>query len=138
LDSKIPKALALEIGVQSFSFGCFSLAQHQPLRCTTMSVKIEVYDGEEISVALERFNDKVFWEYRKSWYKRRFGYYEKPGTRRRKKRMMRYRDTKIAQFRRRFGPWNGYGTRKDRRGICLRIGLVGLFDRTTPIGVIGG
>ncbi len=49
-----------------------------------MTVKIEVNTGETIEVALRKFNKKVKNETDRRWYKRRFGYYEKPSILKRK------------------------------------------------------
>ena len=54
-----------------------------------MTVKIEVNTGETIEVALRKFNKKVKNETDGRWYKRRFGYYEKPSILKRKAKKMK-------------------------------------------------
>ena len=54
-----------------------------------MTVKIEVNVGETIEVALRKFNKKVKNETDRRWYKRRFGYYEKPSILKRKAKKMK-------------------------------------------------
>lgn len=54
-----------------------------------MTVKIDVTTGESIEVALRNFNKRVKSETDRRWYKRRFGYYEKPSILKRKAKKMK-------------------------------------------------
>lgn len=53
-----------------------------------MSIKIEVLDGESFESALRRFDRLVRRESGRPWHKRRYGYFEKPSERRRKRKKM--------------------------------------------------
>lgn len=54
-----------------------------------MSVRINVEDNETLDSALSRFSHKVYRLNYRRWYKRRYGYYEKPSVLARKRRKMR-------------------------------------------------
>lgn len=54
-----------------------------------MTVKVDVEDGEPIEVALRKLNKKLKHETGRRWYKRRFGYYEKPSILKRKAKKMK-------------------------------------------------
>jgi ribosomal protein S21 len=75
-------------------------------------VRVVLHDGESLENALGRFNEAVRREYDRPWHKHRYGYYEKPGRLRQKRRKMR--------------EINPHGNLK------LRISLVPLFERTGP------
>ena len=53
-----------------------------------MTVKVTVEDGESIDLALRKLSRKVKSEMDRRWYKRRFGYYEKPSVLKRKSKKM--------------------------------------------------
>jgi ribosomal protein S21 len=55
----------------------------------TMTVTIKVEDGESIDLALRKLSKKVKSEMDRRWYKRRFGYYEKPSVLKRKNKKMK-------------------------------------------------
>src|SRR5262249_36283876 len=42
--------------------------------------------GEDFELLIRRFSSHMQWEHYRPWYKRRYGYYEKPGELRRKRR----------------------------------------------------
>jgi ribosomal protein S21 len=67
-------------GFASALFRCFKV------------VKIIVREDESPVEALQRFTEAVDRTYSKPWYKRRYGYYEKPSELRRKKRKMQKRN----------------------------------------------
>jgi ribosomal protein S21 len=50
-----------------------------------MGIEIKLRENEDIESAIKRLNDKVFRENGKRWYKRRYGYYEKPSILKRKR-----------------------------------------------------
>lgn len=54
-----------------------------------MSVRINVEDNQTLDSALNRFSHKVYRLNSRRWYKRRYGYYEKPSVLARKRRKMR-------------------------------------------------
>jgi ribosomal protein S21 len=54
-----------------------------------MTVKVYMDAGEPIEEALRKFNKKVKHETGRRWYKRRFGYYEKPSMLKRKSKKMK-------------------------------------------------
>jgi ribosomal protein S21 len=54
-----------------------------------MTVTVNVEDGESIEVALRKLKKKVKQETDRRWYKRRFGYYEKPSILKRKIKKMK-------------------------------------------------
>jgi ribosomal protein S21 len=84
-----------------------------------MSIKVEVRDDESIDEALRRFNELVRREFQRPWYKRRYGYYEKPSELRRKRKKMAW-------------------LRSSSRGhLLLRIGLKELHSRTGPQNAAG-
>lgn len=102
----------------------------------SMTAKITIQDGEDISSALSRFKRQVDLTYRQEWHKRRLGYYEKPSILKRKKMMMRYRKVRLAEYNRE--RCFRMGLPKPRHCASgLKIGLVELFHRSTPVGVIG-
>ena len=53
-----------------------------------MAVTITVEDGESIDLALRKLSKKIKSEMDRRWYKRRFGYYEKPSVLKRKSKKM--------------------------------------------------
>lgn len=53
-----------------------------------MAVTITVEEGESIDLALRKLSKKVKSELDRRWYKRRFGYYEKPSALKRKSKTM--------------------------------------------------
>lgn len=54
-----------------------------------MTVTVKVEAGESIEVALRKLKKKVKHETDRRWYKRRFGYYEKPSILKRKAKKMK-------------------------------------------------
>jgi ribosomal protein S21 len=54
-----------------------------------MTVTVEIDDGESIDLALRKLSNKVKNEMDRRWNKRRFGYYEKPSTLKRKSKKMK-------------------------------------------------
>lgn len=63
-----------------------------------MSVRINVEDNETLDSALSRFSHKVYRLNSRRWYKRRYGYYEKPSVLARKRRKMRLREQQRFSF----------------------------------------
>ena len=100
-----------------------------------MGIRVEVQDGESIEHALRRFSEKQAFEY-KRWSKKRYGYYEKPSTLRRKQAKMamiwsmgeRYLCDKRA--------WGRSGQSRNN-SLHLYIGLRELFARTGPTNAAG-
>ncbi|MGN0927224.1 30S ribosomal protein S21 [Ectopseudomonas mendocina] len=54
-----------------------------------MTISIIIEDGEPIEVVLRKLKKKVKHETDRRWYKRRFGYYEKPSILKRKAKKMK-------------------------------------------------
>lgn len=54
-----------------------------------MTVTVNVECGESIEAALRKLNKKVKHDTDRPWYKRRFGYYEKPSILKRKAKKMK-------------------------------------------------
>jgi len=54
-----------------------------------MTVTVKVEAGESIELALRKLKKKVKHETDRRWYKRRFGYYEKPSILKRKAKKMK-------------------------------------------------
>ena len=54
-----------------------------------MTVTIKIENGESIDLALRKLSKKVKSEMDRRWHKRRFGYYEKPSTLKRKRQKMK-------------------------------------------------
>jgi ribosomal protein S21 len=79
-------------------------------------VSISIREDETASEALRRFSQAVDRAYLKPWYKRRYGYHEKPSELRRKQRKMQKR--------------NKHRTFEDR--ILCPIDLATQFRRTGP------
>ena len=59
------------------------------------NTRIVVREGEELSEAIKRFQKRFNNARRRPAYKRRYGYYEKPGELRRKKRRLKERNRRI-------------------------------------------
>lgn len=72
-------------------------ASRQPLKTLTMAAKIRVREGESIDSALERFRKVVSSAYRRQFYKKRIGCYDKPSDRRRRKNSTGQRREAIRQ-----------------------------------------
>ena len=53
-----------------------------------MAVTVTVEEGESIDLAIRKLSKKVKNELDRRWYKRRFGYYEKPSALKRKRKKM--------------------------------------------------
>ena len=79
--------------------------------------KVVARDGEDFEALLERFNAAVLETHHRRWYKRRFGYHEKPSL--------------LNKKRRRHRKVNG-GKR-----VWLRIGLAALYRRDGPDDAMG-
>ena len=84
-----------------------------------MSLRIEARADEDFLAMVERFNQRVRYEYHRPWTKRRYGYYEKPSVLRRKRAKMRKLQTR--------------GTGK----LYLSIDLEAQFRRTGPTNAAG-
>ena len=54
-----------------------------------MTVTVKIESGESIDLALRKLSKKVKSEMDRRWHKRRFGYYEKPSTLKRKSQKMK-------------------------------------------------
>lgn len=54
-----------------------------------MTITVNIEDGESIEVALRKLKKKVKHETGRRWYKRRFGYHEKPSILKRKTKKMK-------------------------------------------------
>lgn len=85
----------------------------------TMAVRVEVRDGEDVSLAVARFRRMVDREYRRPWVKRRRGYHEKPTTLRRKRDKLWWRTSRFQ----------GGGT------LHLYLGLKEQFQREGPFAM---
>src|SRR5687767_2315173 len=95
----------------------YSTAMRQPRRRSLMVNKVEVREGETIQSALHRFRKQVSEKFARSWYKSRVGYYEKPSTRKRRKR-------RIAEINRKNGANCG--------PLKMKMGLTWLCQRKRP------
>jgi ribosomal protein S21 len=84
--------------------------------CTT-----QIHEDEPFEEAVRRFHMLVEAEYRRPWYKRRYGYYEKPSALKRKRRKMERH--------------NKYNTLHTR--VVCPIGLEEQFQRTGPVCTMG-
>jgi len=62
-----------------------------------MAARVIVSDGTRLSDALLQFRRSVDLCYRRSWYKRRFGYYEKPSVRQRRKKLLQQHNRRSYQ-----------------------------------------
>ncbi|WP_417312760.1 30S ribosomal protein S21 [Ectopseudomonas khazarica] len=82
-----------------------------------MPVTVDVTSADSLEVALARLNRKVGTELGRRWYKRRFGYFEKPSALRRKRKQM----DKLAIA--------------SGGGLWLKIGLKEQFCRHAGSGV---
>ncbi|MBZ0282961.1 MAG: 30S ribosomal protein S21 [Anaerolineae bacterium] len=60
-------------------------------RCSFVT-RVAVRPTENFDSALRRFNRKVRHNTKRPWYKRRYGYYEKPSALKRKRRKMQRRN----------------------------------------------
>jgi ribosomal protein S21 len=95
-----------------------------------MTIEIKVRDNESIDSALNRLNKKIRIEYGRRWYKKRYGYFEKPSILKRKK----YRHLKRVKQSMRF-QYQAYG--KIIGNLQLNIGLKALYNRSGPTNSIG-
>ncbi|MFI8981324.1 30S ribosomal protein S21 [Ectopseudomonas khazarica] len=82
-----------------------------------MPVTVDVTSADSLEIALARLNRQVSTELGRRWYKRRFGYFEKPSALRRKRQQM----DKLAIA--------------SGGGLCLKIGLKEQFCRHAGSGV---
>ena len=87
-----------------------------------MAIEIKVGENESIDSALNRLNKKISIEYGRRWYKKRFGYYEKPSILKRK----RHRHLKRVKQSIRF-QYQAYG--KITGNLLLNIGLKALYEK---------
>ncbi len=62
-----------------------------------MAARVIVSDGTRLSDALLKFRRNVDLCYRRSWYKRRFSYYEKPSVRQRRKKRLQQHNRRSYQ-----------------------------------------
>lgn len=62
-----------------------------------MAARVIVLEGTRLSDALLEFRRSVDLCYRRSWYKRRFGYYEKSSVRQRRKKRLQQRNRRSYQ-----------------------------------------
>jgi len=85
-------------------------------------VRVEVRDDVSFERNIVEFNQAVYKEYRRPWYKRRYSYHEKPSVLRRKKRKMDQRSNAAV--------------RRGGRPMKLYIGLEAQFrsDGAMAIG----
>ena len=81
-----------------------------------MGVRVEVVEGEPIQSALWKLRRLMDLKYRRSFCKSFIGHYVKPSVRRRRKEMLRKRNTRLMQV---FGV----------SGVRLNVGLRGLHNR---------
>jgi ribosomal protein S21 len=94
--------------------------------------RVELQDGESIDCALQRLRIAQAYEY-KRWSKKRYGYFEKPSTLRRKQKKM----AEIWSIRERFDRASGRSGKSCKNQIHLFIGLRALFARTGPSNEAG-
>src|SRR5205814_1179881 len=73
-----------------------SPAPRQPSRRLWMPVRITVGEDEPIARAIRRFNEAAQVHHRRPWSKPRPGFYEKPGTVRRRKRVVKEMNARAA------------------------------------------
>lgn len=82
-----------------------------------MPVRFAVPQDQPLSRSLRAMRREVDLCYQRSWYKRRFGYYEKPSVlRRRKKRLHKRNQQSLIHRRRRVGMYMGLITLHRREG----------------------
>lgn len=82
-----------------------------------MSVRLIVPDGVPLRDVLIDFNRRVDLCYRRSWHKRRFGYYEKPSVLHRRSKRLNARNSKNLRKRgKRVGMYMGLRTLHGREG----------------------
>ncbi len=93
-----------------------------------MGVKIELYEGENINSAIFRFNAKLEKETARRWYKKRFGYYEKPSALKRKRKKHVYLAKRLLVL-------TQVGTY--RANLQLKISQKELYSRTGPTNAAG-
>jgi ribosomal protein S21 len=95
-----------------------------------MGIEIKLRENEDIESAVKRLNDKVFREKGKRWYKRRYGYYEKPSVlkRKRNKHIDIVKPSVASQI-------AIYG--RVITGLQLKIGIKEQFKRTGPNNAAG-
>jgi ribosomal protein S21 len=60
-----------------------------------MGVRVVVKEGESLQSALRKLSRGVDFHYRRSWYKKRIGYYEKGSIRRRRKKRLQEYNRKL-------------------------------------------
>ncbi len=82
-----------------------------------MAVRVYVNESDDIELALQTLKNKVSMDSDRRWYKKRFGYYEKPSILKRKKEKMQSQPNHRC------------------KRLWLKIGLVQQFDRTGPVAV---
>ncbi|MBK9745971.1 MAG: 30S ribosomal protein S21 [Chloroflexi bacterium] len=87
-------------------------------------VTVKAHDDESFEQLLKRFNRAVSKTYSRPWHKRRYGYYEKPSTLRRKQNR-----TRAQNRRRHFMHW--------AQGIRLLIPLETQWRREGPSNAKG-
>ncbi|NDJ75009.1 MAG: 30S ribosomal protein S21 [Chloroflexi bacterium] len=86
-------------------------------------VRVVPRDDESFEQTLARFNRSVRRGYARPWHKRRYGYYEKPSTLRRKQNRTRRRNVRSYAH--------------GGSGVGLRIGLEKQFRRDGPSNAMG-
>ena len=67
-------------------------------RRSFMSVRVYVRPGEDVREAVRRLGHRMRHHCRRAWYKTRFGYYEKPSIRRRRKDRLAARCRRIGSL----------------------------------------
>ncbi len=87
--------------------------------------KVIINDEQSIEQALQELRKKVYYEKSSRWYKRRYGYYEKPSVLKRKRRKMK---RIVSQRDQQFDYVNEclFATRQN---LWLKIGLQEQFAR---------
>ena len=95
-----------------------------------MGIEIKLGENEDIESAIRQFNHKVQRENGKRWYKRRYGYYEKPSAlkRKRNKHLKMVRKSVATQI---------YICGRVVTGLQLRIGTKKQHKRTGPTNAAG-
>ncbi len=86
-----------------------------------MTIEIKVRENDSIDSALNRLNKQIRFEYGRRWYKRRFGYYEKPSIlkKKRHRHLKRVKQSMMFQY-------QAYG--KVVGNLQLNIGIKALFN----------
>lgn len=94
--------------------------------------RVHVSDNDNISSAIFKLRRAVEAKFDSRWYKRRFGYFEKPSALERKRKKMKKLVTQSSQTRRRLPGFEDTGC-----GLWLEIGQRERYNRSGPSNAAG-